>query len=54
MFDKTVKIVGEYPSDFKPTTNVMEVQKYFDAYDFYDARILTGQNGNTLVSTRMI
>ena len=43
MFDKTVKIVGEYPSDFKPTTNVIEVQKYFDAYDFYDARILTGE-----------
>ena len=42
MFDKTVKIVGEYPSDFKPTTNVMEVQKYFVAYDFYDARMLTG------------
>ena len=43
MFDKTVKIVGEYPSDFKPTTNVMEVQKYFVAYDFYDARMLTGE-----------
>ena len=43
MFDKTVKIVGEYPSDFKPTTNVIEVQQYFDAYDFYDARILAGE-----------
>ena len=43
MFDKVVKLVGSYPSDFKPTTNVMEVQKYFDAYEFYDARILAGE-----------
>ena len=43
MFDKVVKLVGSYPSDFKPTTNVIEVQKYFDAYEFYDARILAGE-----------
>ena len=42
MFDKVVKLVGQYPSDFKPTTNVMEVQKYFDAYKFYDGRMLGG------------
>ncbi len=40
MFDKTIKLTGEYPSDFKPTMSVMEIQKHFSAYGFYDARML--------------
>ena len=42
MFDKTIKLTGEYPSDFKPTMSVMEIQKYFSAYEFHDARMLDG------------
>ena len=40
MFDKTIKLTGEYPSDFKPTMSVMEIQKHFSAFGFYDARML--------------
>ena len=42
MIDKTIKLTGEYPSDFKPTMSVMEIQKHFDAYGFYDARMIGG------------
>ena len=40
MFDKTIKLTGEYPSDFKPTVPVQEVQQYFDAYSFHDGRMI--------------
>jgi hypothetical protein len=42
MFDKTIELTGEYPSDFKPTVTVQEVQKHFDAFEFYDARMIGG------------
>ena len=42
MINKTIKLTGEYPSDFKPTMSVMEIQKHFDAYGFYDARMIGG------------
>ena len=42
MIDKTIKLTGEYPSDFKPTVPVQEIQKYFEAHGFYDARMLGG------------
>ena len=42
MIDKTIKLTGEYPSDFKPTVPVQEVQQYFDAYGFHDGRMLGG------------
>ena len=42
MFDKTIKLKGEYPSDFKPTMSVMEIQKNFSAFGFHDARIISG------------
>jgi hypothetical protein len=42
MFDKTIKLTGEYPSDFKPTMSVMEIQQYFDAYSFHDGRMIGG------------
>ena len=43
MFDKIIKLEGgEYPSDFKPTVSVQEVQQYFDAYSFNDGRMLSG------------
>ena len=40
MIDKTIKLTGEYPSDFKPTMSVREIQKHFDAHGFYDARMI--------------
>ena len=39
---ETVKLESHYPSDFEPSTPVMEVQKHFDAYDFYDGRMIGG------------
>jgi hypothetical protein len=42
MFDKTIKLTEPYPSDFKPTMSVMEIQQYFDAYSFHDGRMLGG------------
>ena len=42
MIDKTIELTGEYPSDFKPTMSVMEIQKHFDAHGFYDARMIGG------------
>ena len=42
MIDKTIKLTGEYPSDFTPGLNVSEIQKHFDAYKFYDGRIIDG------------
>ena len=42
MIDKIIKLTGEYPSDFKPSMSVMEIQKHFDAFGFYDARMIGG------------
>ena len=42
MFDKIIKFTGEYPSDFKPSMTIMEIQKHFDAHGFYDARMIGG------------
>ena len=42
MFDKTIKLTEPYPSDFKPTMSVMEIQKHFSAFGFEDARMLAG------------
>ena len=42
MFDKTIKLTNEYPSDFKPSVSVQEVQQFFEAYKFYDGRMLGG------------
>ena len=42
MIDKTIKLAGEYPSDFKPSVAVQEVQQVFEAYNFFDGRMLGG------------
>ena len=42
MKDKTVKLAGEYPSDFKPSMTIMEIQKHFSAFGFHDARMIGG------------
>ena len=42
MIDKTIKLAGEYPSDFKPSVSVQEVHQYFDAYSFHNGRMLGG------------
>ena len=34
--------VFTYPSDFKPSMTIMEIQKHFDAHGFYDARMIGG------------
>jgi len=34
MIDKTIKLTGEYPSDFKPSISVQEIQQHFEAYNF--------------------
>ena len=42
MIDKTIKLAGEYPSDFKPSVSVQEVQLFFEAYKFFDGRMIGG------------
>ena len=42
MIDKTIKLTGEYPSDFKPTLSVKEIHKHFYAHGFYEARMISG------------
>ena len=39
---KTIKLEGQYPSDFKPTVSVLEVQQFFEAHGFYMARMIAG------------
>jgi hypothetical protein len=41
-FDKIINLTGEYPSDFKPSITIVEIQQYFDAYKFYDGRMIGG------------
>ena len=42
MFDKTIKLTGEYPSDFKPDMIVEGIQQYFESHSLYMARMIGG------------
>jgi hypothetical protein len=42
MIDKTIKLTGEYPSDFKPDMIVEGIQQYFESHGLYMARMLSG------------
>ena len=42
MIDKTIKLAGEYPSDFKPSTSIQEIQQHFEAYNFHNGRMIGG------------
>ena len=42
MIGKTIILTKPHPSDFKPTMSVREIHKHFDAFGFYDARMLGG------------
>jgi hypothetical protein len=42
MIDKTIKLDGEYPSDFKPSVSVQEVQQFFNAHSFHNGRMIGG------------
>jgi len=42
VFDKTIKLTGEYPSDWKPPNTIVDIQKTFAAFDFYDGRMIGG------------
>ena len=42
MIDKTIKLAGEYPSDFKPSVSVQEVQQFFNAHSFHNGRMIGG------------
>jgi hypothetical protein len=42
MIDKTIKLAGEYPSDFKPPISVQEVQQFFNAHSFHNGRMIGG------------
>ena len=33
---------GIYPSDWKPPTNIQDIQKIFEAYKFFDGRMIGG------------
>ena len=42
MIDKTIKLAGEYPSDFKPDMIVQGIQQYFESHGLYIARMIGG------------
>ena len=42
MIDKTIKLTGEYPSDFKPDVLVEETQQHFESHGFNIARMIGG------------
>ena len=42
MIDKTIKLTGEYPSDFKPDMIVEDIQQYFESHSLYVARMIGG------------
>ena len=42
VIDKTIKLTGEYPSDFKPSVSVQEVQQFFNAHSFHNGRMIGG------------
>jgi hypothetical protein len=42
MIDKTIKLTGEYPSDFKPNMAVEEMQQHFESHGFHLARMIGG------------
>ena len=42
MIDTTIKLTGEYPSDFKPDMIVEDIQQYFESHSLYVARMIGG------------
>ena len=40
--NKKIKLTGEYPSDFKPTMSVREIQQHFESHGFNIARMIGG------------
>jgi hypothetical protein len=42
VINKTIKLTGEYPSDFKPDMIVEGIQQYFESHSLYVARMLDG------------
>ena len=46
MIDKTIKLTGEYPSDFKPDMIVEDIQQYFESHSLYVARMIGGSKSH--------
>ena len=46
MIDKTIKLTGEYPSDFKPPESISDIQKIFEAHNFFDGRMIGGSKSH--------
>ena len=42
VINKTIKLTGEYPSDFKPDMIVEDIQQYFESHSLYVARMIGG------------
>ena len=42
MINNTIKLTGEYSSDFKPTMSVKETQQHFESHGFNIARMIGG------------
>ena len=42
MIDKTIKLTGEYPSDWKPPSTIADIQQTFEAHNFFDGRMIGG------------
>ena len=37
-----MKLTGEYPSDFKPPESISDIQKIFEAHNFFGGRMIGG------------
>jgi len=46
MIDKTIKLTGEYPSDWKPPSTIADIQQTFEAYSLFDGRMIGGSKTN--------
>ena len=42
MTNKTITLTEPYPSDWKPPTTILDIQKIFEAYNFFDGRMIGG------------
>ena len=42
MTNKTITLTEPYPSDWKPPTTILDIQKIFEAHNFFDGRMIGG------------
>ena len=46
MTNKTITLTEPYPSDWKPPTTILDIQKIFEAHNFFDGRMIGGSKSH--------